>query len=417
MCLSPVFERLNLTQAEFRKDLGLSRSAASRLITHGLWPRRAVADFKKDVEEWLRLRGATDAEIEPLYSAAELAEKRQADSAARRAAISAECAARGKRTAASVKAERVEEETRISKEELMAIRNETLSPEARRHFSLTRNPFLDDIQTVDDVYQTPSVRYVRAALMDCAQHSGFLAVVGESGAGKSTLAEDLGERIKAEGRDIIIIRPYVTGMEADDRSGKPMRSSQVADAIAHALDPRVKLPAAPNQQFAAVHKMLLDSHRAGTRHLILIEEAHCMPREMLRHLKRFLELKDGLRRTLGVALIAQPELLDILNTNSKQIREVVQRLEIIKLDPLDSELEGYLGHKFGRAGVALKDVMTDDAIDAIRARLVSIPRGGSKADAQSNCHPLAVQNLVSRAMNAAAKVGWKQVTAEVIAGC
>ena len=91
----------------------------------------------------------------------------------------------------------------------MLLQNEALSPEARKHFNLPRNPFQDDVQTPDDVYQTPSVRYVRAALNDCAQHHGFLAVVGESGAGKSTLAEDLEERLKADKRDVLIIRPYV----------------------------------------------------------------------------------------------------------------------------------------------------------------------------------------------------------------
>jgi len=412
MCLKEIFKRLNLTQAEARKELKLSRSAASRLITHGLWPRRGVTELRRQVEELLLARGATQAELLPLYTAAEAATQKQTLAAERRAAISAAVVERNK----AAKTETAEE-IHNALEELMAIRNETLTPEAREHFGLKRNPFVDDIEVVDDVYQTPSVRYVRAALMDCAQHHGFLAVVGQSGAGKSTLAEDLAERLKAAKKDIIIIKPYVQGMEPDDKKGKSLKASQVVDAIAGALDPHAKLPASPNQRLARVHDMLKASHAAGTRHLILIEEAHCMPRPMLKHLKRFLELKDGLRRLLGIALIAQTEMLQILATNSNDIREVVQRLEVIVLDPLDSELKGYLQHKFQRVGVKLEDVMTDDAIDAIRARLVSIPRGGTKSDARSECHPLAVQNLLSRAMNEAAKVGWPQVTADVVSTC
>ena len=58
-----------------------------------------------------------------------------------------------------------------------------------------------------------------------------------------------------------------------------------------------------------------------------------------------------------------------------------------------------------------------DAADAIRARLVHLPRGGKAQDARSECFPLVVNNLVCRAMNAATRAGWPVVDAQVIAGC
>ena len=64
-----------------------------------------------------------------------------------------------------------------------------------------------------------------------------------------------------------------------------------------------------------------------------------------------------------------------------------------------------------------EDVFAADAADAIRARLVFIPRGGKPADARSICHPLVVNNLVTRAMNAAAAAGWPKVDGQVIGGC
>ena len=57
------------------------------------------------------------------------------------------------------------------------------------------------------------------------------------------------------------------------------------------------------------------------------------------------------------------------------------------------------------------------AFDAMRARLIYRPRGGKPTDARSLCYPLVVNNLVCRAMNAAASAGWPQVDAQVIAGC
>ena len=67
-------------------------------------------------------------------------------------------------------------------------------------------------------------------------------------------------------------------------------------------------------------------------------------------------------------------------------------------------------HKFDRVGVKLADVFEPDAVDAIRARLIN-------KDALSICHPQVVNNLVSRALNAATQVGFPKVDAQVIAGC
>ena len=82
-----------------------------------------------------------------------------------------------------------------------------------------------------------------------------------------------------------------------------------------------------------------------------------------------------------------------------------------------TDLEGYLAHKFARFGLAAKDVFAPDAFDAIRQRLIYLPRGARAGDAISICHPLVVNNLVTRAMNAAALVGSPVVDANVVAGC
>lgn len=307
--------------------------------------------------------------------------------------------------------------TETEKEDSMLLVSEGLKPETRKHFKLPRNPFVDDIQTSADVYQTPSVRYVRLALMDCAQHHGFIAVVGESGAGKSTLAEDLQERIRADGKDILIIRPYVLGMEGTDDRGKTLKSTQIAESITTVLDPNVALKLSSEARFRQVHELLKASHAIGRRHLLVIEEAHCLPLATLKHLKRFLELKDGMQRLIGIALIGQPELRQRLSSQNAEVREVAQRCEVVTLDPLDAELEGYLQHKFARFDLKLTDVFEPDAFDAIRARLIRMPRGGKATDATSACYPLVVNNLVARAMNAAARASWPKVTADVIAGC
>lgn len=307
--------------------------------------------------------------------------------------------------------------TETEKDDPMLLQNASLTPEARQHFGLPRNPFVDDVQSCDDVFQSPSVRYVRAALLDAALSHGFIAVVGESGSGKSTLAEDLEERAREQRRELLIVRPYVLAMEANDQKGKTLKSSHIAEAIAAALDPQLKVKSSPQARFSQVHELLKASRRAGRRHLILIEEAHCLPTATLKHLKRFIELKDGMQRLLGVALVGQPELRERLGSQNAEVREVMQRCELVELGPLDAELEAYLRHKFARFELKYEDVFKPDAADAMRARLVYTPRGGKPQDARSMCYPLVVNNLVCRAMNAACQAGWPQVDAQVIAGC
>lgn len=304
--------------------------------------------------------------------------------------------------------------TETEKEDPMLLQNQALTPEARQHWRLARNPFIDDVQSPDDVFQTPSVRYVRAALLDAALHHGFVAIIGESGAGKTTLAEDLDERIKADRRDVLVVRPYVLAMEASDSKGKTLKSGHIAEALVAALDAQASVRSSPQARFAQAHALLKASRAAGRRHLLLIEEAHCLPVATLKHLKRFTELKDGMQRLLGVALVGQPELRERLGSHNAEVREVAQRCEVVTLDALDQELEGYLAHKFARFDLKLADVFAPDACDAIRARLIHTPRGGKP---RSLCYPLVVNNLVCRAMNAAAAAHWPQVDAQVVGGC
>lgn len=395
---SSLLKEFGIPQSDLCRATGLSRSSVSRICKHGEWPTHGADQALKKAEAYLQARGLTEPQLLAVCNALK-----------NKVAFT-----RSHRAKADSEAPTIETET---KEEPMLLQNQALTPEARKHFKLPRSPFVDDVQTPDDVFQSPSVRYVRATLLDAANHHGFVAVVGESGAGKSTLAEDLEERIKMDKRDVLVIRPYVLAMEANDQKGKTLKSSQIAEAIAYALDPQLKIKNSPQARFQQVHDLLKASRRAGRHHLLVIEEAHCLPLATLKHLKRFLELKDGMQRLIGVALIGQPELRDRLGNQNSEVREVMQRCEIVELEPLDGELEAYLKHKFARFDLKYEDVMAPDAADAIRARLIHMPRGGRAGDARSLCFPLVVNNLVCKAMNAAARAGWPQVDAQVVGGC
>lgn len=301
------------------------------------------------------------------------------------------------------------------KETDMLLRAESVRPHTRKHFGILTSPFAEDVDRPEDIFMWPDYRYAREALWDAARNGAFRAICGESGSGKTTLVAELKERISAEGHQVVLIEPYVVGMEENDRKGKQLKSGEIAVSVIQSLSPHTSIRQSADARFRQAHELLKESSRAGYRHLLLIEEAHALPLITLKHLKRWRELKDGLRALLGIALIGQPELKVKLDERNPLVREVVQRCELVDLMPLDDNVEKYLALKFERVNKPLGEVFTADAFDAIRARLTFSMRGGSRA-AVSMLYPLAVNNLTARAMNVAAELGVPKVNAEVIKG-
>lgn len=392
--LKRLLPALGINQTDLANAVMVSPATICQLANHGIWPRKnpPVRELRSRVVACLRENGATAEQIETAFEVWPLP--------------------RANATEAGDPSNQNDEE-----DEHMLLRNETLTLEARDHFNLTRSPFVDDIATLADVFVSASTRRARAALMDAALNQGFVALVGESGSGKTTLREELEERIRIENRPVTIIKPYVMEMESSDTRGQYMKSAQIAEAIVHTLAPGESVRQSTQARARQVHELLINSQRAGYANLLVVEEAHRMPKATLRHLKGFMEMKAGLQRLLGVVLIGQPELDATLSDKLADVREIVQRCERREMLPLDDDLPAYIQHKFERVGVRVSDVFADDAFDAIRNRLVRIPRGGTMAEARSICHPLVVNNLVVRALNAASAVRFPKVDAQVIKGC
>jgi type II secretory pathway predicted ATPase ExeA len=292
----------------------------------------------------------------------------------------------------------------------MLLRKYRLTPAARQHFELPRDPF-EDVEEVADVFLSDDIRYVREAMYGTAINCRFLVVVGESGAGKSTLREEMMDRLRREGRDVHVIEPGTLMMAETESKGRVLRAQDIGEAIMATIAPTVPLKNSREARQRQLKQTLVDSHRAGFKHLIVIEEAHAMATSTLNHLKRFLEIKDGLRRTTGILLLGHPELALKLSEANHGVREVVQRAEILTLPPLDNNLDAYLKHRFERAGVPVARVLERGGIDALRERLAA-----SKQRGMSLLYPQAIHNVLARAMNLAAELGPPRVTAEVMRG-
>ncbi|MHB1053493.1 MAG: ExeA family protein [Thiobacillus sp.] len=286
------------------------------------------------------------------------------------------------------------------------VETEMLTPQAKKQFSLFRDPFTDDVQGPEDVFLSTDQRYIREVLFATARHGGFVAVAGESGSGKTTLRRDMLDRIQREGLPVVAVQP-----RSIDKG--VLTASAICHAIIDDLNPGAKVPRSLEAQARAVERVLTESSRAGNAHVLIIEEAHDLNIQTLKYLKRFWELEDGFKKLLAIILIGQPELKAKLDERRNfEAREVIRRCEIAELMPLDNVLEDYLRLKFKRVGADYDAIFAADACDGIRQRLTR--PGKTPRDTISMVYPLTVNRLVVRSLNLAAELGQPRVDANLI---
>lgn len=395
--LKKVLARIGRKQADLARALDVSTATVAQIANHDEWPKSFDrADLEARIREFLAAAGATADELAGALISEEVVGQTRANAPA------------------PVSQKQTTDDS--LKEDSMLLRKQTLHPATKKHFSLFRDPFADDaIESADDMFLSPDIRYVRESMLMTAKHGGLLAVVAESGSGKTTLLRDLEDRISRESLPIVLIRPYVLGMEDNDQKGKTLKAGHIAEAIMASVAPLERPKSSPEARFRQLHQVLRESHAAGYRHCLLIDEAHALPIPTIKHLKRFFELEVGFKKLLSIILIGQPELKAKLSERNADVREVVQRCEVVELAPLDGgRLDEYLKFKFDRAGKAMAEVIDQGGIDAVRAKLTLRTERSGKTETLSLLYPLAVGNLMTAALNVAAEIGSPLVTAGTV---
>lgn len=383
--LKTLLSELGVQQVELARELNFSGPTITQFLLHGIWPKRTKrAALEAEITRFLISRGATPGQVATAFDVEEWTPERSSAPAS--------------------------DVPTTQEDDVMLLRKQALSPTARRHFGLVRDPFAE-VNDASEVYANEAIRYARLSMLDKAKHGGFLAVVGESGAGKSTLRRDLIERINREGLNIRVIQPYVLAMGDTERKGTPLKALNIVEAILADIAPLEKLRQSHEARFRQVHTALRESSRSGNKHVLIVEEAHAMPMATIKALKRFVELEDGFQRLLSIVLIGQSELAAKLSEQNAEVREVVQRCEIVNLPPL-ADVADYLKFKFKLLEIPLNKVISEEGLLALTEKLQPpVPRGH---EARSLLYPLAVHNLLAAAMNLAAEHGAPVVDAGIV---
>ncbi|MEC7308556.1 MULTISPECIES: ExeA family protein [Vibrio] len=281
------------------------------------------------------------------------------------------------------------------------LENQMLTQEAMKHFKLFRNPFINDIRAVRDIFMNEDTRYVLAAMKDVSRNQGILAVVGDSGAGKSVLRRLLLDELHNDG-DISVIQPKIIDKTRATAAG-------ICDAIINDISsetPKRSMEAKARQ----VERLLMTASKGGQRHVLIIEEAHDLTIPVMKYLKRFWELEDGFSKLLGILLVGQTELFHRLDERRHyELREFIRRCMVVEVPPLDHDIEAYLRHKFERAGCDYNKIMDSSSAPALKERLKT-----RRTQSGSLVYPQIINNLITKAMNLCASLGEDKVTDDII---
>lgn len=380
-------------------DIPLSRASVSQIVNHSYFPRsRPVEDFKAQIEAALLKHGVPAEQLLGLWEPEGHDSFRNIPAAGSSVGKPAPKPAGFGKNRADHRPE----------PDFKPLEIQMLSPQAKRHFNLFRDPFQNDVNSPDDVFLSDAQRYVVEAMIQTALIGGITAVVAESGAGKSTLRKLLQFRISAERQQIRLIFP-----QALDKS--KLSTGAICTAIVKDLEPESSVTSGLEAQARQVKRVLLQSARAGFKHVLMIEEAHDLSIQTLKYLKRFYEIEadDGFGKVLSIVLVGQNEMrLKLDATRYPMAREFINRCEVATLEALHGQVGAYLAHKFARCGLDVGKVFEESAFDAIRDRWTKIDP--ATREVKTLLYPLNVNNTATAAMNRAAALGMPLVTADLI---
>jgi general secretion pathway protein A len=190
---------------------------------------------------------------------------------------------------------------------------------------------------------------------------GLTVLTGEAGLGKTTLLRAALEQLHGVATRVITI------------SNPALTRPEFLEVIARSLETDViggSKPAVLN----ALESALYRDHDNGTRTVLIADEAHVMPDELLEEIRLLGNFETSSRKLLSIILVGQPELADRFNEPS--LRQLKQRVALrCGLVPLTaSQTEAYVTTRLKVVGRAAAAVFSTEAFERIHRISRGIPR-------------------------------------------
>jgi general secretion pathway protein A len=230
-----------------------------------------------------------------------------------------------------------------------------------RFFKLTKTPF-SLVSDPDFIYLTAQHESViRGLAFAVLEHRGYLVLTGEAGLGKTTALRALAE-ILAESnvQSSIILTPTLTPPEFLELLMLNFGFKEI--------------PVSKAQRLKLLENFLIRSDAAGRVSALVVDEAHQLSEEVLEEIRLLGNFEAGDRKLLQIILAGQSEFDDRLNL--PQMWHLKQRIAIrLSLRRLKREAVGeYIQYRWNAAGATSVFPFTVDAVDAVAAWSLGIPR-------------------------------------------
>ncbi|HWU85161.1 MAG TPA: AAA family ATPase, partial [Rhodocyclaceae bacterium] len=188
---------------------------------------------------------------------------------------------------------------------------------------------------------------------------GIVKVSGEVGSGKTMLCRVLIERLPANVVTIYLATPSLS-----------------RDDILYALADELRLPLPPGARSAQIIRLLQDHlirlYAQGQQVVVLIDEAHAMPRETLEEIRLLSNLESNQHKLLQLVMFGQPELNDVLARHD--MRQLKERItHNFTLGPLGrDETADYIDFRLRAAGYKGAPVFSPPALSLLSAAALGL---------------------------------------------
>ncbi len=228
------------------------------------------------------------------------------------------------------------------------------------HFGLNEPPFRITPHT--DFFFAGASRgeTLEALLYAITNDEGIVKVSGEVGSGKTMLCRVLMERLPDSVETIYLANPSLS-----------------RDEILYAIADDLKLALTAERVSRLLRELqdhLIGLFASGRRVVLLIDEAHAMPKETLEEIRLLSNLESGRHKLLQIVLFGQPEIDEQLG--SADMRQLKERItHSFRLEPMiRSDIESYIEFRMRAAGYKGPSVFSPAAIRLIASASEGLTR-------------------------------------------
>lgn len=189
---------------------------------------------------------------------------------------------------------------------------------------------------------------------------GLIVLTGEAGTGKTTAVRWIVRRL-----DSMVLAAYIPNPHLS------------IDEFYHHITEMLGIGEWKNKSdlFMEMGKLLEERHRQGLRTMLIVDEAHELPADVLEEIRLLLNFESDSAKHLQIVLTGPPELWEKLNQpDLRQLKQrVALRCQMPTLSTLD-EVNRYIQTRISTGGSTDNEIFSPEAVDLIYQCSQGIPR-------------------------------------------